>query len=202
MASAAEARIRDKAEALLRREWPDARIIHEFDLGGVRLDLAAVTPERLIMLEIKSENDTLKRLDRQVRLALGIGGPVIVCHAPRWRGKIEKAVTSHERYRIEWIEEGDGDLVLPYPMRLAADQDRFSNRALMSLLLKPELLALARPFGAKTKNTVPELCRIVHENLTGREIRLGTMKALRERHFGWVCDAPALASPPSDEEGL
>jgi hypothetical protein len=50
MASAAEARIRTKAEALMRREWPDARIIHEFDLGGVRLDLAAVTPERLIML--------------------------------------------------------------------------------------------------------------------------------------------------------
>lgn len=193
MASAAEARIRDKTEALLRREWPDARIVHEFDLGGVRLDLAAITPERLIMAEIKSENDTLSRLDRQMKVALRIGGPVIVCHAARWRDAVHKAVTNENRWRIEWIEEGDGDLSLPYPMRLAPGHDRYCNRSLMWLLLKPELFALAKPFGAKSKHTVADLQHIVHENLSGRDIRTGAMAALRERHFGWTCDAPISA---------
>lgn len=32
---------------------------------------------------------------------------------------------------------------------------------------------------------------IAHERLTGQEIRRGVMAALRARHFGWTCDAPA-----------
>jgi hypothetical protein len=199
MASLAEARIRDKTEALLRREWPEARIVHEFDLGGVRLDLAAITPERLILAEIKSENDTLARLDRQMKVALRVGGPVIVCHAARWRGKVHDAVSSHDRYRIEWLEEGDNELTLPYPMRLAPSHDRYCNRSLMWLLLKTELFPLAKPFGAKAKHTVHDLQNIVHENLNGREIRLGALAALRARPFGWTCDAPVLTDHQSKE---
>jgi len=193
MASQAEARIRAKAEALLRSAWPDARIIHEFDLGGVRLDLAAVTEDRLILLEIKSELDTLSRLERQVNFGLRIGCPVIVCYAAKWAEAI-RSLSFEGRWRVEWLEEGDGPFALPHPMRLSEAHDRWDNRSLMWLLLKPELFALAKPFGAKSKHTVPELQRIAHENLTGREIRRGVMAALRARRFGWVCDEPMGAA--------
>jgi hypothetical protein len=126
-----------------------------------------------------------------------VGGPVIVVHAPRWRDKVHSAVKSHDSYRVEWVEEGEGELSFPYPMRLRAGRDRYSNRGLMSMLLKPELMALAKPFGAKSKHTVEEVRHIVHENLTGRQIRLGTMAALRARHFGWICDEPTSA--PAEE---
>lgn len=68
MASLAEERIRLKAEAMLRGAFPDARVIHELVLrqGGCRIDLAAVTPDRLICVEVKSERDVLTRLPEQV----------------------------------------------------------------------------------------------------------------------------------------
>ena len=145
------------------------------------------------MLEIKSELDTLGRLKRQAEFALHIGGPVIVVYASKWSGTIRKTPISGG-YKLNWIEEGDGDLAVQYPLWLDADKDRYDNRALMGLLLKPELFDLAKPYGAKTRFDVPTLQHIVHENLTGREIRRGVMAALRERRFGWTCDQPVAAN--------
>lgn len=190
MASAAEARIRVKAEAMLRQHFPTARIIHEFDLGPVRLDMAAVTEDRLVLVEIKSERDRLTRLERQVRAALSIGGPVLICFAPKWREAVKTMQRAGALYRAEWLEESSDGFSGVRPAMLADHHDRYDSRALMGLLLKFELLALAKPFGARTRNTVPEIHRLVHENLTGREIRRGAMAALRARRFGWVCDEP------------
>lgn len=71
MVSEAEERIRAKCEAALRQQFPDARIIHELVVqqGSCRLDLAAVTPSRIILVEVKSERDVLTRLPRQVKEA-------------------------------------------------------------------------------------------------------------------------------------
>jgi hypothetical protein len=193
MASQAEARIREKAERLLRDSFPGARIVHEFDLGGVRLDLAAITEDRLAVLEIKSELDTLSRLERQVKFGLRIGGPVLVCYAPKWEEPI-RALDFADRWRVEWLMETDDGFSGLGHRRITADHDRYDNRALFWLLLKPELLALARPHGGKVRHTVPELQSIVHENLTGREIRRGVMAALRARRFGWTCDEPIGAA--------
>jgi hypothetical protein len=190
MASQAEARIRDKAEGLLREIFPDARIVHEFELGGVRLDLAAITNERLILLEIKSELDTLARLERQVRWAINIGGPVLVCFAARWAEPIRDLWIGRGLYGVEWLEETDDGFKGLVPSRLLRGHDRYNSRALFGLLLKPELLALALPFGGKSRHTVPELQQFAHDNLTGREVRQGVMRALRARRFGWTCDAP------------
>ena len=85
MASEAEKRLRDKAEGLLREIYPDARIVHEFQVGGARLDIAAITPDRIILVEIKSELDTLDRLPSQLRFARALGGEVWVVYAPKWR---------------------------------------------------------------------------------------------------------------------
>lgn len=198
MASEAEARIRVKAENLLRELFPSARIVHELDLCGVRLDLAAITDDRLVLLEIKSERDTLSRLDNQVRFAHQIGGPLIICIAPRWIEDLKARSYWRNTEKLVETDDGFADLhnregqYASYwrTRLLREDQDRYDSWALMRLLLKPELYALAKPHGAKSKHDVSALQRIAHDNLTGREIRRGVMAALRARHFGWTCDAP------------
>lgn len=81
--SEAEERIRAKAEAFLRRTYPDGRVIHELMLeqGGGRIDLATVTPAKIVIAEIKSERDVLTRLADQVRGAVKISREVYVCTA-------------------------------------------------------------------------------------------------------------------------
>jgi hypothetical protein len=88
--SPAEERIRSKVEAALRQRKPDARIIHELVLtqGGERIDLAAVWDDGMILAEIKSERDTLSRLQRQLRSAGRIGCEVWLCLAEKWRAQI------------------------------------------------------------------------------------------------------------------
>jgi hypothetical protein len=113
--SEAEERIREKAEAQLRREFPDARIIHELNMqwGGIRLDLAAVTPSTITLVEIKSERDVLKRLPAQVDAALKITGDVRVYAAERHRAGLIDAHNEHLRDAeghtvVEWIEVKNG----------------------------------------------------------------------------------------------
>jgi hypothetical protein len=154
MASDAEARIRSKAEALLRELYPQARIVHEFAVGGVRLDLAAITEDRLILVEIKSELDTLDRLANQLRFACRIGGEVWVVYARRWIDEMAKRVSEQDfgrpvqrgqatyyeanplyipdlRKCVELTEAEDGDdLVLPrrygpHPRERAANPKRY-----------------------------------------------------------------------------
>ena len=204
MASAAEERIRVKAEGLFRSLWPEARIVHEFDLGGVRLDLAAITDDRLILGEIKSENDTLTRLPRQMEGASHIGGLAFLFCAERWVPHVQGS-----RRAINMVEDGDGFTCFigtsyRYPLNehlIAPEHEAYNSRALLGLLLKPELLALARSFGGKAKHDVPTLARLAHDGLTGLEVRRSVMAALRARNFGWTCDAPAKAPAPTEGVG-
>ena len=228
MASQAEARLRAKTEALLREIHPDARIVHEFAMGGVRMDVAAITTERLVTVEIKSELDTLDRLPNQLRFACALGGEVWVVFAPKWRTAMKARAQSQdmaqpiveggrttyadnpiyipELWRCVELTEDDatGELVTPdrygvHPLERARHphryigRDRYCSRRLLDLLLKPELYALAQPFGAKSKHDVPTIAEIAHDNLTGAQIRRGVLAALRARTFGWTCDAPVRA---------
>jgi len=97
--SVAEERIRAKVEASLRRSFPDARIIHELMLeqGGCRIDIAAVTPDRIVLGEIKSERDVLKRLADQMRAAFAVTDDVRLYVAD----KHVAAVSALEDYYIE-----------------------------------------------------------------------------------------------------
>lgn len=83
--SQAEERIRAKVEASLRTEFPGARIVHELKMaeGLVRLDMAAVRPNAITIVEIKSERDVLKRLKSQIEAALKITGDVRVYAAEK-----------------------------------------------------------------------------------------------------------------------
>jgi len=82
--SASERAIRDAVASRLGQMLPEARIIHELVVGGCRADLAAVTEERVTLVETKSERDTLKRLPEQVRQFERAAHEVIVVAHERW----------------------------------------------------------------------------------------------------------------------
>lgn len=97
--SEAEERIRSKVVSALRRLHPDARIIHELviEQGGVRLDVAAVERDCLVVVEIKSERDVLKRLPEQVRVATSVAQCVWVAVAPRWADQVAAMAQDYVR---------------------------------------------------------------------------------------------------------
>lgn len=111
--SQAEERIRAKIEIALRREFPAARIVHELNMsqGGVRLDMAAVRPDGITLVEIKSERDVLKRLRDQITAALRITGDVRVYAAEKHRAALLDAGRSEQadadgKTIIDWVTEG------------------------------------------------------------------------------------------------
>ncbi len=90
--SSAEERIREKAVAMLRQRYPAARIIHELKLNDdIRIDLAAVTTDRIALVEIKSEKDTLKRLGPQLLRASEVGQDVYLVMHDSHKDRLEAA---------------------------------------------------------------------------------------------------------------
>ena len=189
MASAAEERLRGKAEASLRRAWPDARIIHELVLkqGGNRIDLAAVTPDRLVVVEIKSELDVLHRLEAQVEAALKVATEVWICCTARSIDKIEDTLPGVDRCRLlqETETSFDFDHWRAGPRRTW--NNRLDQWAMLDMLWADELRRLTgTPY---SREPAMEHAR---ENMTGREIRRGVLSALRRRSFPRA-DAPDVS---------
>lgn len=92
MSSDAERELRDAVVARLRILLPRARIVHELNIAGQsssRIDVAAVGPDYLVGVEIKSERDTLKRLADQWDAFGRVCDVVIVAahrkHFEEWR---------------------------------------------------------------------------------------------------------------------
>lgn len=123
--SEAEERIRAKVEAAFRRNWPDARIIHELvlDQGGVRIDLAAVTPSALYVAEIKSERDVLKRLPSQVEIATAVAQQVWVVVAEKHVPAVRQLNSYHVLVPRDppYVRPSDGKV---FDTRLANNPDR------------------------------------------------------------------------------
>jgi hypothetical protein len=134
--SEAEERIRAKVEAEFRRRWPDARIVHELVLnqGGVRIDLAAITEDALIVAEIKSERDVLKRLAGQVKASLRVAQGVWVVVADKHAGEVKRLSTWGEEGRIEGLDRWSAPSCAPAPSRAPTSSPAPALKALtMSL---------------------------------------------------------------------
>ena len=83
MASEAEKEIREAAVQRLRELRPEARIIHELKVfhGQNRVDLAVVSPDEIILVEIKSQKDNLARLQDQANACHALSNhSLIVLH--------------------------------------------------------------------------------------------------------------------------
>lgn len=212
--SEAEERIRAKVEAALRREFPDARIVHEVNTswGGVRMDLAAVRPNALTLVEIKSERDVLKRLPDQAAAALEITGDVRVYAAEKHRAGL--TLMSKQHLGMVWNEDRTHGRHEPNPAycpalrrcRVMLETDEgFSDlepvwgswwprlvmqhapdpRSMLEMLWAEELRDLMRrhSIGAPPRANRTMTKLMAQENLTGRQVREGVCSALRARPF-------------------
>ncbi|HWY14384.1 MAG TPA: hypothetical protein VNX86_04500 [Rhizomicrobium sp.] len=206
--SAAEERLRAKAEAHLRLAYPGARIVHELvlDQGGCRIDVAAVTPDRLVAVEVKSERDVLCRLKSQIDAAVQVAAEVWVCAAAKHEKKLLSALEEHLR-ELKWSEENghkvgryepnpdhipglraavifaetdDGIRTIHQPWR----SDRLLDpRALLRMLWAVELRCMTAACGVGSRKTRTQSFRLALEHLTGRQIRQGVYQQIRERPF-------------------
>jgi hypothetical protein len=194
--SDAEERIRAKGEALLRRLFPDARIIHELVLaqGGVRIDLAAVRPSYLAALEIKSERDVLTRLPDQVAAAMRVTDLFGVCIAAKHEAKVGRWLDRDVPYCLPYhahrlVETDDGFEAnyTPFDPEFLGDrmQPKLCNPAdRLEMLWADELRLISR-----SKHSRDPAKRLICETMTGRDIREAVCATLRARAFPRA-DAP------------
>jgi hypothetical protein len=103
-ASVAEARIRAKTERQMRMYWPTGRIVHELQCGQGehRLDLACITEDRLVLAEIKSERDVLKRAEKQLGKALTVASEVWLVVAEEHVEPVKTAGRHWRRHAQLW----------------------------------------------------------------------------------------------------
>jgi len=189
--SEAEERIRAKAEAALREVWPDGRIIHELMLaqGGCRIDLAAVTPDRIIAVEIKSERDVLDRLKRQAEQARKIADLFcVVLTEKHWR-------TAWEDRHVCILEAVKEDEVLEHFRRgHRRVLEATCNAPARLAMLWAEELRLVAGTGARAARLFS--IRHASDYLTGADVRRRVCAALRARQFPRA--DPAIAWPFQD----
>jgi hypothetical protein len=185
--SVAEERIRAKAEAALRETWSTGRIIHELMLrqGGCRIDLACVTPDRLICVEVKSERDVLTRLKRQREEAVQVAdGFSVILAEKHWR----KAWEEHHVSICEAGKEDEFRLHLQRGQREVYEAT-CNAPARLDMLWASELRRVA---GSGPKATRQYSIIQASDSLTGAEVRRRVCAALRARVFPRA-DPPVLS---------
>lgn len=187
-ASEAEERIRMKAEAALRVAFPDARIIHELVVrqGSCRLDLAAVTEQRLILVEIKSEKDVLTRLEKQAKEARAVADGFKVCVADKHLDKAREITRWTDTCAEADIER---EIVHGSYFQRQVMQGLCNAPARLDMLWANELRIVAQS-GPKASRSASILR--ASDSLTGSEVRRRVCAALRAREFPRA-DAPILS---------
>lgn len=215
--SVAEERIRAKVEAAMRSRWPSARIIHELVLASseIRIDLAAVTANEIIVAEIKSERDTLKRLEAQIGMAHEVADVTWVVVAEAYREVLEhlanSSSTGPERPRSPpltgmWREYWQNPDYLPgleRCQRMVETEDGLAligqshrsrvpdPRAVFDMLWAPERRDVIAAAGGpvSSKASCHETLTWAVEHMSGGAIRRAVCATLRRRKF-------ARADPP------
>ena len=221
MASTAEREIRDAVVARLRELVPSARIVHELNVAGQgsnRIDVAAIRPDGIVGVEIKSEKDTLKRLEEQWTVFSRCCHYVIVAahekhfaeyRDERWRDDVES--DSDLNHPLFFGKYGQRRYVWRYPRPDDANKSRWgasrpwqfsfaadvvprrplSNVDMLQMLWASELREECgrHRIAANSRATCPWMIREMAMLMTGREVRDAVCRQLRARSFA-EADAP------------
>jgi len=185
MASEAERHLRNLAVERLRQLMPDARIVHELNVetGKCRVDLAAVAPDRLVFVEIKSRKDTLDRLPEQCRVFKPTCHRLAVVYASeRWDVETIYRATN---YGCDiWPDNGSR-------WELSNSFHPPNTSAMLNLLWRDELWheATRAGFQPHKRDSRSPLMHRLWNGLTGTEIVSAVCRQLRARSFA-EADAP------------
>lgn len=195
MRSRTEREIRDAVVHRLRAYIPTARIVHELNCSGggsCRMDVAAITPDDIVGVEIKSERDTLERLKAQVaEYDRTFRVFILAVHESHVPELLELMIESKVSCQV-WI----------YPDVFSWDFDfRYShniprsNLDMLRLLWRDELYAECALNGVVVpkRANITRMLRDMSMGMTGRQILRAVCRQLRQRKF-------AEADPPIAEE--
>ncbi len=197
--SPAEAEIREPVVARLRDLLPNCRIIHEIQCatwGPNRIDVMAVTPERIVSAEIKSSRDKIDRLPAQLSSMHGCSHHAIAALHRKFF-KIEASpfgglmVTEPEEARIGMVWGFD------LPESKFAEQyqrhelsHRYEKHMIsppsgaLDMLWREELRIIAARKALSTKTsrlTMEELRDLIIWNMTGKQVTREICATLRAR---------------------
>lgn len=216
MSSAAEREIRDAVVVRLRELAPGARIVHELNVAGQgtnRVDVAAITANTIIGIEIKSEKDVLKRLTDQLKAFRKCCHFVAVAahtkHFKEYRDDFWRADVPSELHldhpefygKNRWE---DGVWRYPRPEKLKYDRPswhfdinatswKFPLRSsdLLQMLWAEELRVEAgrHRLPSGSRETRGKLIQSMSLMMTGREVTEAVCRQLRARTFA-EADAP------------
>lgn len=186
MTSAAEQHLRTLGVERLRQLLPNARIVHELNVetGVCRVDLAAIAPDKLVLVEIKSRKDTLDRLPKQAATFAPACHCLIVLYASeKWD---VSTIYSATDYMAEvWPENR------PEWWNMREQFKPPNSSAMLNLLWRAELWDEADRAGFqphKRASRSPLMHQLWRE-LTGVQIVAAVCRQLRARHFR-VADSP------------
>lgn len=183
-----------------RELWPEARIIYELGVGQCRADIAVVDPAQLILFELKSKNDTLGRLARQMKAFRPAAHSTILVYDQKWNyqdlynawDKTPPDLTwkypeRHSRWGRGWKE--------PRNLREGLGPD---PRRALNILWADELRMECKSLGIKVRSAAPKrvTIRALIDSLTGREQSELVSRRLRARPMAWGDDPVAGIDPP------
>lgn len=206
-----ENEIRVKVVERLRGMFPEARIIHELNIAGEgsrRIDVAAVTEQRLIGVEIKSAKDNLKRLEDQFKAYSECFHFVFVAAHEKhfvefreryWREDVaSKYYLDHELFSLgkriknvwRFPEEIEVEAWEKFdPVRDTADQPRALS--MLRMLWADELRqeCLRHDIEVKSRATRATMINNMVWNMTGKQVVEAVCRQLRSRPFNEADDA-------------
>lgn len=193
--SAEEQEIRDAIVAQLRKTFPSGRIIHELNVDGgeTRADVACVTTDTLVLCEIKSEKDTLKRLLKQVSSFSQVAHYMAVVAHSKWitnndrndddiRNVLKNTTVPYVLWKYPRLN------LAPFGQREWWDFDKRQRpwtARMLNLLWCEELRDACRTSNIKvSKTTTSERCiKLLTETLPAPVIEKLVCSALRQRTF-------------------
>lgn len=192
--SSAEWEIRDSLVSFFHENEPRARIVHELNVAGTgsnRADLGIVFPDMLVLIEIKSAKDTLKRLEQQFEAFQRCSHfTLVAAHDVHFNEQ-------NELKGCEWMRWSHREHVWRYPGAEKWSFPRYKQfiephaYAFMDMLWAEELRAEIdrHGFGLRTGANRWEMIRDLQLKLTGKQIREAVCRQLRQRQFA-EADAP------------
>lgn len=211
--STAELALRDAVERWGRSRWPDARVVHELvmDRGTVRADMAFVSPDHLVAIEIKSEYDDTSRLIHQAGM-YRLAAPEVWIVAPaRHAADVDLVgylipslgLAKTDKDRVTGGEYVLGPPPTQFEIEAAREPTPFAPvpRCALSLLWVAELAdeaRRARLLAGGRPPTHANLVALLIDKLSSAEITTAVCRQLRARQAFWRADPPIEAQGGAD----
>lgn len=182
-------RLCDLASDWLASRYADALIVRELSVGKwgkALIDIAAITPEHIIGVEIKGDGDSGARLELQGHAYSRVATHMFLLTAP----SLDRIVDKHKPEGW-WHLRANADGVCPGKLgtcEYGSFEPAWLPNApaqLLECLITRELKLLARELCPTVDGgrTVPTMIRAISENASLSSIRKGVCAALRRRDW-------------------